>query len=152
MPYIFEMAPAGSKPFAIMALIVAVTLIPLALFGLLFFSAQRVQFELSPEALSVRGAWPYGRSIPAGALVVDQARQVDLSGASPLRPKWRTNGVGLPGYKSGWFKLRNGEKALLFVTDTERVVYVPTTNGYALLLSVEDPPAFLGALREIAAR
>ncbi len=58
----------------------------------------------------------------------------------------RTNGAGLPGYQAGWFRLQSGEKALVFVTDLERVVYVPTNEGYSLLLSVEEPDEFLDAL------
>jgi hypothetical protein len=36
---------------------------------------------------------------------------------------------------------------LAFLTDPARVVYVPTRAGYGLLLSVDDPPGFLAALR-----
>jgi hypothetical protein len=58
----------------------------------------------------------------------------------------RTLGTGLPGYKAGWFRLGNGEKALVYLTDLERAVYVPTRAGYSLLLSPADPQAFLNAL------
>ena len=34
-----------------------------------------------------------------------------------LRPGLRTMGTGLPGYRAGWFRLRNGEKALLYLTE-----------------------------------
>ena len=68
-------------------------------------------------------------------------------GASPeLLPARRTMGTGLPGYQSGWFRLKNGEKALLYLTDRTKAVYVPTTEGYGLLLSPDDPDGFLGAL------
>jgi hypothetical protein len=58
-------------------------------------------------------------------------------------------GTGLPGYRSGWFRLRNGEKALLYLTDTSRAVYVPTTAGYGVLLSPQNPDEFVAALRGI---
>jgi hypothetical protein len=58
-------------------------------------------------------------------------------------------GTGLPGYQAGWFRLRNGEKALVYLTDRRRAVYVPTTAGYDVLLSPEDPDGFLRALASL---
>jgi hypothetical protein len=52
----------------------------------------------------------------------------------------------MPGYRSGWFRLANGEKALVYVTDTRRVVHVPTTAGYSLLLSVAEADQFVERL------
>ena len=80
-------------------------------------------------------------------MLTGAAKVADLAADPEHRPVLRTNGAGLPGYGSGWFKLANGEKALLFVTD-RRVVYLPTREGYAVLLSVADPEAFLEALRQ----
>ena len=57
----------------------------------------------------------------------------------------RTNGVGLPGFLLGWFRLDNGERALIAVTDRGRVVYVPYVEGL-LLVSVADPAAMLDSL------
>jgi len=66
----------------------------------------------------------------------------------------RTRGTGLPGYSAGWFRLRNGEKALCFLTDRSRLAYVPTRAGFSVLLSVllsvERPDAFLAALARLA--
>jgi hypothetical protein len=80
---------------------------------------------------------------------VDLARRVDLGSQVELRPKWRRMGTGLPGYQAGWFRLRNGEKALLYLTDRTRAVYIPTTAGYSLLLSPADPDRFLSQLRSV---
>ena len=74
-----------------------------------------------------------------------------ISRSRPITaPRWKTNGVGLPGYQAGWFRLRRGGKALLFVTDRTRVVFVPTNEGYSVLLSVPDPDVFLRTLRAAA--
>jgi hypothetical protein len=59
-------------------------------------------------------------------------------------------GLGLPGYGAGWFRLAGGERALAFVTDRTRLAYVPTTAGYGLLLSVDDPDGLVAALRGAA--
>lgn len=45
--------------------------------------------------------------------------------------------------------MENGERALLFVTDYEKVVYIPTTEGYSLLLSVDQPEEFIRAVEEM---
>ena len=57
--------------------------------------------------------------------------------------------VGLPGYSEGWFRLVNGEKALLFVTDRSRVVYIPTKDGYSILLSTSKPEELLKSMDEL---
>jgi hypothetical protein len=56
-------------------------------------------------------------------------------------------GVGLPGYSSGWFRLTDQSKGLLFLTDPSRAVYLPTTDGYTLLISPAEPERFLAALK-----
>jgi hypothetical protein len=47
--------------------------------------------------------------------------------------------------------LKDREKALLVLTGSKRAVYVPTTQGYALLLSPKRPAEFLAALQRPAA-
>src|SRR5262249_28412577 len=105
------------------------------------FGSRIVTLEVSERGLQIRGD-VYGRLIPASALQVGQARAFD-SGHTPTS---RTNGIGLPNYKSGWFQLANGSKALLCVTDWSRAVVVPTTESFELIVSPEDPAAFLNAL------
>ena len=117
-----------------------------ALLAFSLWSARHARFEVSPAGLRLRGDM-YGRLVPAAALDLAHARAVDLGAERALQPVARTNGVGLPGYRAGWFRLRDGERALLYVTDASRVAYVPTRAGYAVLLSVADPAAFIASLR-----
>jgi Leu/Phe-tRNA-protein transferase len=58
-------------------------------------------------------------------------------------------GTGLSGYQAGWFRLANGEEALVYLTDRRRAVFVPTTAVYSVRLSPADPDAFLSALRAV---
>ena len=111
--------------------------------------SQSARFELSPEGLRLRGDL-WGRLVPAAALRGADARAVSLSAEPQLAPAKRTMGTGLPGYASGWFRLRNGDKALVYLSDRSRVVYVPTTLGFDLLISPRDPARFLAKLRQIA--
>jgi phosphosulfolactate phosphohydrolase-like enzyme len=49
----------------------------------------------------------------------------------------------------GWFKLKNKEKALVFVTDKSHIVYVPTTKGYSVMMSVLDADTFAASIRNL---
>ncbi len=111
------------------------------------FWPRPLRIELTPEALAIRGSI-YGRSLPRSELRLSDARVVDLEQDPTLKPSLRTNGVGLPNYRVGWFRLRDRERALCFLTRTDRVLYLPTTQNYALLVSAEDPNALLSALRD----
>ena len=149
MEHVFPIVPASGKAVWTLA---AIALFLLALLGLLVYtaySARHVRFEVSRAGLRIVGDY-YGRTIPLNSLVLAEAGHVDLRRSSEYAPRWRTNGTGLPGYQAGWFNLANGEKALLFVTDPRRVVRVPTTEGFTVLLSVESPEDFLASLRSTA--
>ena len=56
--------------------------------------------------------------------------------------------MGLSGLRYGWFKLQNGEKALLVLTNPKHAIYIPTTEGYSLLVSPERSDDFLQKLKE----
>ena len=47
---------------------------------------------------------------------------------------------------------RNGDKALLYLTDASRAVHVPTTEGYSIILSPADPDAFVAAMHSLGRR
>ena len=110
----------------------------------------RTRFEVSAQGLAIKGDL-YGRVIPWSALQVPSARVVDLDQEPQYRLWLKMNGAGLPGYHSGWFLLKDREKALVFLTRTNLAVYVPTTQGYAVLVSPERPWEFLAALQRSGA-
>jgi hypothetical protein len=118
----------------------------IAVLGKSLAGAWSSTFTITPAGLQLRGDW-YGRTIPLEQLQVGAAQRVDLRANPSLLPRVRTWGTAWPGYQAGWFRLRNGERALVYLTDRSRAVYVPTTAGYSLLLSPEDPDAFLASLR-----
>ncbi len=150
-PSSFPLSESASRSgsAATWLLLVLSVVLPLAISGLLFYvasSSRRVTFEVSAAGLRVRGDM-FARLIPRSDLLVEEARVTDLRAEPEHRPVLRTCGVGLPGYSSGWFRLKDRSKALLFLTDRTRAVFIPTTRGYALLLSPDDPDGFVAALR-----
>jgi hypothetical protein len=145
----FPISPAPAKALWILALIAVFLLGMLLLFAYFGFATRFTRFEVNGEGLAIRGTL-YGRSIAWEELRIDSARVIDLSREPDLQPTMRTNGIGLPGYQAGWFRLRRAGKGLLFLTRPGEVLIVPTTRGYTLLLSAREPHALLAALRDRA--
>lgn len=143
---VFSIAPAGLKLLWVLVPVALVLAVVVAVLALSASGAWASRFEVSQAGLRIRGDF-YGRFVPVDALRVDAARRVDVGSGAELRPRLRTWGTGLPGYLSGWFRLANGERALVYLTDRRKAVHVPTSMGYSLLLSPDDPDAFLAALR-----
>lgn len=143
---VFPMIPAAVKATWFFAAVICVLILPLLLLAWLAWSTQHAQFTVSPEGLRLQGDL-WGRHIPLRALKLDEAVVTDLRQDVAHQPKRRTMGSALPGYSAGWFELRNGSKGLLYVTDRSRVVRLPTSEGYTLLLSVPEPQRLLDALR-----
>ncbi len=146
MREVFPMAPAGGS-----ALLMLVPIGLLLAAGLVFVvytatSMGRGSVEVSAGSLRINAPF-YGRSLPLASVDVAAARVVDLTREDDLRPTLRTNGIGLPGYSTGWFKLRGGGRALLVVTDKRRVLYLPTREGYSVLVSAAEPERLLEAIR-----
>lgn len=116
--------------------------------GFIGYWAKNTKFELTDEGLQIRGGI-YRRFIPKSSLFIEGAKILDLNAEGEYQPKLRTNGIGLPGYNAGWFKLKNGEKALIFITDRSKVVYIPSKEGYSVLLSTSRPEEFLTLIGEL---
>jgi Bacterial PH domain len=146
MKQIFPIVPAGNGPIWFFVGFSIFLLGLIALFGYLIYSSRNTSFAIESGELKISGDI-YGRRIPLSSLQTQNARIVNLNVDREYRMKWRTDGTGLPGYSAGWFRLYNGDKCLAFVTNRSQVLYLPTTNGYSLLLSVKDPEAFIRALR-----
>jgi len=111
----------------------------------------RHRIVTKPHAIEVVTTF-HRRSLALAELQLAQARVVDLGERSELKPLLKTNGVGLPGFKSGWFRLRNRRKAFVAIAAGPRVLWLPTHNGYDLLLQPRQPQALLDRLREMAAQ
>lgn len=110
---------------------------------------RRHRITLDGDGLAIRTTF-YSRKLGWGELQLQQARVVDLDEHTELKPMLKTNGASLPGLRSGWFRLRNRHKALVAMGSGPRVLHLPTTQGYDLLLQARQPQALLERLRELA--
>jgi hypothetical protein len=149
MTQTFPMTPASTTAWWVLGPVTLLLVATVGFFLYVAYSARHVRFEVSPEGLRIRGD-VYGRFVPAALLIAAEAREVDLSFDSAHRPAVRTNGTVLPGYQAGWFRLGDGEKALVFLTDRTQAVYLPTRGGYSLLLSPTEPQTFIATLQQAA--
>lgn len=147
---VFPMIPAASKSLWFFGIIGLILVSVMLMLSWVAWSMQHARFTVSNEGLRLQGDL-YGRLIPLKSLKLDEAVVINLNLDKDHQPKWRTMGTGLPGYAVGWFKLRNGAKALLYVTDRTRVARIPTTDGYTVMLSVSDPAALINTLKRQSA-
>lgn len=144
---VFEIAPTGGFRH-LWPLLPVVIVLGIAIFIAIALLVP-TKIEVSAAGIRIRNTL-YGRFIPAEKLRTEAARVVNLSTSPQLAPARRTNGSGLPGYQAGWFRLRNGEKALVFLTDRQHAIYLPTSEGYSLLVSPKQPDQFVSQLRALA--
>jgi len=147
---IFQISPIISKGFSLSMIGFAILWLGvIALFVGIMVSAHNIQYAINPQGLTIKNAIFYGRTIRKDEIAIDGARIINLNEEPAYKPALRTNGIGLPGFQSGWFRLKNKEKALLFVTVYQKVLYLPTTKDYSLLISVTDPETMLEKMKEM---
>lgn len=115
----------------------------------IMLSMSRSGFSVSGGTLRIEALF-YGREVDVSTLRLAEAEVVDLGRGSVHDPVVRTNGVGLPGFASGWMRLRGGEKSLVLLGSSPRALHVPA-DGFSYLFGAEDPEGLLEALRGAAA-
>ncbi|WP_133408128.1 hypothetical protein [Parashewanella tropica] len=84
----------------------------------------------------------YGKSWPLDDVDWSKVKLVDLEQESLLEISHRENGVGLPEFSLGYFRLKHAfdgkTKALLAVTDARHVLVLPTKN-VVVMVSIKNP-------------
>lgn len=140
---------ALSTPMLALAVPAAVLLVGLMLWGLLAAALRRQSLSIEERCLTVRSTF-FRTRVDLDALLLDQARVVDLDERREWRPWLKVRGFSLPGLRSGWYRLRDRRKAFVAIAGSHRVLALPTTAGHALLLDVPDPARLLQRLRALA--
>ena len=125
-----------------------------ALFCLLLWTAlasllRRHRLRFDADGIEIATTF-YRRRLGFAELDLDGARVVDLGERPGFRPMLRTNGLAVPGFRSGWYRLRNGDRTLVATAGGDRLLWIPTTAGHGLLLQPRDPRALLDQLRAMA--
>jgi hypothetical protein len=128
----------------------AVALITGGIATLLALMLRRHRLTLTPDGLDIATTF-YRQRLRLSDLRLHEARALDLDEHPELKPLLKTNGYALPGFRSGWFRLRGFQRAFVALADGRRVLWIPTTAGYGLLLQPRQPQALLDRLREMTA-
>src|SRR5690606_15099474 len=121
------------------------------LWAALALLVRRHRLRLGAGGLEIATTF-HGRRMDLADLDLDAARVVDLDDRPEFRPMLRTNGLAVPGFRSGWYRLRNGHRALVATAGGRRLLWIPTAAGHDLLLQPGNPQALLDRLRAMAAQ
>ncbi|MEN1927478.1 PH domain-containing protein [Luteimonas sp. MJ250] len=138
----------GQEALAVRAF-ASVAALCLVLWGALAALVRRHRLRLDAGGLEVATTF-YRRRFDPDALDLARARVVDIDERPEFRAMLRTNGVSIPGFRSGWFRLRSGQRALVAASGGKRLLWIPTAAGHDLLLQPENPQALLDRLRAMA--
>lgn len=123
-----------------------VALFCLLLWAVLAALLRRHRLALDNAGIEVATTF-YRRRFALADLELDAARVVELGERPEFRAALRTNGLSIPGFRSGWYRLRDGSRALLATAGGQRLLWIPTAAGHGLLLQPADPRALLETLR-----
>lgn len=168
----FQLSPVGSAVYLVIGLL---TVFPIAIFmliiwnegsafdnisgwllGLIFglgpailirltLGVRNPKVTLDHSGLSIKVSF-INKNWPLSELDGSHAKTIDLRNQKGLKPKWKLWGAAMPGLSTGTFKLYNGDKAHVYITDKSKIVYIPTQNG-TILLSLVRPKEFLDTLQ-----
>jgi hypothetical protein len=89
----------------------------------------------------------YRRRLAWPELDIAAARVIDIDEHPERKPLLKSNGVATPGFRSGWFRSRALAKLFVATAGGSRLLWLPTTLGYTLLLQPRNPAALLEQLR-----
>jgi hypothetical protein len=100
-------------------------------------------YTLTAETLVIHDRL-YPVTLHASAVDISQIRIVDLANDAEWRTTARTNGFGNAHYRSGWFRVANGQKVRLYQADSSVVVLLPPKgDGAPVLYQAAEPDKFI---------
>jgi len=128
---------------AIPSVVIAVLVVMAAVMAWICLGSRTIAVDR--DRVTVEGRM-YSTVIPRASIDAGGVRVVDLDKTPDLRPTYRSNGLALPGLREGWFRLANGKRAFVMLTDTSHVVVIPTSDAW-LLLSARNSDELAARLR-----
>jgi len=112
----------------------------------IIFSMKNTSISIKDNEIIIK-SFLYGRKIPIDEVLFDEIKTVNLNESKEYNVAVRTNGIYLPNFLSGWTRLKNGKKALAYLTNREKVLFMPTQN-FIVLFSMEKTDEFVSKLNE----
>ena len=136
--------PKGGILSVIVIMIGILVLIIVPLMFVTVSIMKNTTLSLTENELVIKSMF-YGRKIPLENIRIDGIKQINLEKDKEYNFSMRTNGISMPKFRSGWMRLKNGEKALAFVTDKTNIVLIPT-NEYQILFSMDNIDEFIAKI------
>jgi hypothetical protein len=133
-----------SMIMTVLALVVIISLIIIAV-GIIH-SMKNTTLTLTEKEIIIKSIF-YGRKIPLDEIIIGEIKPINLDNDKEYNISIRTNGISVPQFKSGWMRLKNGEKALTFITSKNNVVLIPTKK-YLILFSMDKINEFIARINE----
>ena len=133
----------------LLPIVIIFSLLIVLLIGLLagiIFSVKHTSISIQDNNVVIK-SFIYGRKIPIEDIAVSEIKTVNLNQDKEYNISVRTNGIGLPNFYSGWMRLNNGQKALVFLTNRENVLLIPA-NNFVVLFSMEGTEDFKKVISE----
>lgn len=138
----------GNRIGALFGLPIAAIVIAVAAFAFLYAPGPP-SYTLSDTALSIHDRF-YPMTLRASSVDVTGIRVVDIGRDSAWKPTERTDGFANAHYRSGWFRVANGQTVRMYDSGARRLVLLPPKGqGSAVLLEVGQPERFIEELRRV---
>jgi hypothetical protein len=141
--------PRGNNIVAtmFMLILIIISIGLMALFPAIFYSMKNTTLSLTNKEIIIKTVM-YGKKIPLENILINEIKKINLNEDNEYTISIRTNGISLPNFKSGWMRLKNGEKALVYITDKNNVVLIPVKE-YLILFSMENIEEFIKKIKEV---
>lgn len=112
--------------------------------------ARRHRLQFNAGGLEIVTTF-YRQKLAFPELQLEAARVISIDEHPELKPMLKSNGMALPGFRSGWFRSRAFKKLFVATAGGGQLLWLPTSRGHALLLQPRQPRILLQRLRELAA-
>ena len=89
----------------------------------------------------------YKRKIPIENVLIDEMKRINLKQNTEYNISYKRGGISLPNLHVGRMRLKNGAKALVYVTNKENVLLMPTKD-FIVLFSMEKIEEFINKITE----
>jgi len=139
--------PKGFLNFLPIIIFIVIIMVLIGLIIGFIFSMKHTSISIKNNDVIIK-SFLYGRTIPISDILIDEIRTINLNQNNDYNVSIRTNGIGLPNLLLGWMKLKNGKKALIYLTDKENVLLLPTKD-FTVLFSMQGTDEFIKKINEI---
>ena len=130
----------------IITLIVVILIITGLLIGIIN-SIKNTTITLTGKELIIKTFF-YGRKIPLENIDKNGIRAINLNENPEYNVSIKTSGMSLPNLHLGWMRLKNGTKALVFLTDKSSVVQIPAKD-FIILFSMNNINEFISRIKSL---